>query len=179
MYNGIGLQTPWGCRTNGYIQSNKFFVKPKVNKISENTRGFEPNQGIVSLTKKHNKDILKHMEEGKAQAMGALTMNGSGSSSIKQVKLERASELKIEVRNDTSLHLRLLNGSTEIFGSELALEIWLTFPPRLKFVVIFQIKHEHAFLDRDARWKKHSDDDSKPRQDDKKKGAKNVNWVFG
>ena len=60
----------------------------------------------------------------------------SSSSAIKQVKLEKESELRIEVGNDASLRLRLLNGTAEIFGTELAPEIWLTFPPRLKFAVI-------------------------------------------
>ncbi|XP_034210528.1 protein CLP1 homolog isoform X2 [Prunus dulcis] len=53
----------------------------------------------------------------------------------KQVKLERESELRIEVGNDAPLKLRLLNGTAEIFGTELPPEIWLTFPPRLKFAV--------------------------------------------
>ncbi|GKV42180.1 hypothetical protein SLEP1_g49617 [Rubroshorea leprosula] len=47
-------------------------------------------------------------------AMGALTTSGSGLSSIEQVKLERKSELRIEVGNDTPLRLCLLNGSAEI-----------------------------------------------------------------
>lgn len=68
-----------------------------------------------------------------------LAIGGSASgSTIKQVKLERESELRIEVGNETPLKLRLLNGSAEIFGSELAPEMWLTFPPRLKFAVSFE-----------------------------------------
>lgn len=54
---------------------------------------------------------------------------------VRQVKLERECELRIEVGNDTPLKLRLLNGTAEIFGTELPPEIWLTFPPRLKFAV--------------------------------------------
>lgn len=65
-------------------------------------------------------------------AMGAPAM---GASAIKQVKLEKESELRIEVANDATLRLRLLTGTAEIFGSELPPEIWLTFPPRLKFAV--------------------------------------------
>ncbi|OAY66745.1 Serine/arginine repetitive matrix protein 2 [Ananas comosus] len=34
MYNGIGLQTPRGSGTNGYIQTNKFFVKPRTGPTS-------------------------------------------------------------------------------------------------------------------------------------------------
>ncbi|KAL6136428.1 hypothetical protein ACLB2K_061723 [Fragaria x ananassa] len=59
-------------------------------------------------------------------------MAGTG---IRQVKLERECELRIEVGNDAPLKLRVLNGTAEIFGTELPPEIWLTFPPRLKFAV--------------------------------------------
>ncbi|KAI4347628.1 hypothetical protein L6164_008423 [Bauhinia variegata] len=68
-----------------------------------------------------------------APPLGAST--SASSSSIKQVKLDKESELRIEVANDTSLRLRLLNGTAEIFGTELPPQIWLTFPPRLKFAV--------------------------------------------
>ena len=68
---------------------------------------------------------------------GASPIGGSGLAlTIKQVKLERESKLRIEVGNDAPLHLRLLNGTAENFGTELPPEIWLNFPPRLKFVVI-------------------------------------------
>lgn len=45
---------------NGYIQSNKFFVKPKISKVAENTKGFESDQGTAGLTRKPNKEILEH-----------------------------------------------------------------------------------------------------------------------
>ncbi|MFS7908197.1 hypothetical protein Hanom_Chr01g00080381 [Helianthus anomalus] len=32
MYNGTGLQTARGSGSNGYVQSNKFIVKPKTNR---------------------------------------------------------------------------------------------------------------------------------------------------
>ncbi|KAL0297413.1 UNVERIFIED_CONTAM: Serine/arginine repetitive matrix protein 2 [Sesamum radiatum] len=61
MYNGIGLQTPRGSGTNGYIQSNKFFVKPKTNKVvTDSSRGFESGQGTAGVTRKPNKEILEH-----------------------------------------------------------------------------------------------------------------------
>ena len=69
--------------------------------------------------------------------------NGS-SAAIKQVKLERESELRIEVCNDAPLRLRLLNGTAEIFGTELPPEIWLNFPPSLKFAVTFSRSEEHT-----------------------------------
>ncbi|XP_018845689.1 protein starmaker-like [Juglans regia] len=60
MYNGIGLQTPRGSGTNGYIQSNRFLIKSKTGRIAETTKGFEENQGTAGITRKPNKDILEH-----------------------------------------------------------------------------------------------------------------------
>lgn len=57
MYNGIGLQTPRGSGTNGYIQTNKFFVRPKNLKVE--TKEFQSGQGTAGV-KKANKDILEH-----------------------------------------------------------------------------------------------------------------------
>ncbi|KAK6228495.1 hypothetical protein SCA6_000835 [Theobroma cacao] len=61
MYNGIGLTTPRGSGSNGYVQSNKLFVKPKTNPLTVTTRPFEAGQGTAGLTtKKPDKDILEH-----------------------------------------------------------------------------------------------------------------------
>ncbi|KAM7493583.1 hypothetical protein LguiB_028192 [Lonicera macranthoides] len=61
MYNGIGLQTPRGSGTNGYIQGNKFFVRPKSNKVLvDSGKGFEAGQGTAGVSRKANKDILEH-----------------------------------------------------------------------------------------------------------------------
>ncbi|KAF8399416.1 hypothetical protein HHK36_015281 [Tetracentron sinense] len=62
--------------------------------------------------------------------VGAPTMAGT-----RQVKLDKECELRVEVGADTPLRLRLVTGTAEIFGTELPPEIWLTFPPRLKFAV--------------------------------------------
>ncbi|KAL3818392.1 hypothetical protein ACJIZ3_004297 [Penstemon smallii] len=61
MYNGIGLQTPRGSGTNGHIQSNKFFVRPKTNKVvTDSNKGFGSGEGIGGVNRKPNKDILEH-----------------------------------------------------------------------------------------------------------------------
>ncbi|XP_071935282.1 uncharacterized protein [Coffea arabica] len=62
MYNGIGLQTPRGSGTNGYIQTNKFFVKSKSNKVvtDSSIKGFDAGQGTGGVTRKANKEILEH-----------------------------------------------------------------------------------------------------------------------
>lgn len=55
--------------------------------------------------------------------------------STRQFKLEKESELRVEVGPDGPLRIRLLTGTAEIFGAELPPENWLTIPPRLKFAV--------------------------------------------
>uniref|UniRef100_M1CW33 CWF21 domain-containing protein n=1 Tax=Solanum tuberosum TaxID=4113 RepID=M1CW33_SOLTU len=61
MYNGIGLQTPRGSGTNGHIQTNKFFVKSKTNKVLvDGGKGYESGQGTAGVSRKANKDILEH-----------------------------------------------------------------------------------------------------------------------
>ncbi|KAH7851598.1 hypothetical protein Vadar_013974 [Vaccinium darrowii] len=59
MYNGIGLRTPRGSGTNGYMQGNKFFVRPKSGKVVDN-KGFVEGQGTAGVSKKPNKEILDH-----------------------------------------------------------------------------------------------------------------------
>lgn len=58
-----------------------------------------------------------------------------GSTTVRQVKLEKECELRIEASADLPLRLRLLTGNAEIFGTEIPPGIWLNFPPRLKFAV--------------------------------------------
>ncbi|KAL9275974.1 Serine/arginine repetitive matrix protein 2-like protein [Drosera capensis] len=58
MYNGIGLQTPRGSGTNGHVQTNKFFIRPKTS--SKDSKSFGSDQGTAGLSKKPNKEILEH-----------------------------------------------------------------------------------------------------------------------
>ncbi|GAB2237520.1 hypothetical protein Droror1_Dr00015422 [Drosera rotundifolia] len=67
---------------------------------------------------------------------GAGAGAGAGAATnARQVKLEKECELRIEVAETSPLRLRLLSGSAEIFGTEIPPDIWLNFPPRLKFAV--------------------------------------------
>ncbi|EXB30118.1 hypothetical protein L484_001522 [Morus notabilis] len=111
----------------------------------------EPNSSSTALAlsrtpvqSPEKSDRQSHKRQDKVQTMayggaavGAPPMGGSSSSAstVRQVKLERESELRIEVANDSPLRLRVLNGTAEIFGTELPPQIWLSFPPRLKFAV--------------------------------------------
>ncbi|KAL8097807.1 protein CLP1 homolog [Apium graveolens] len=60
---------------------------------------------------------------------------GPSASTPEQVKLEKECELRVEVSPDSSLRLRLVTGTAEIFGTEIAPQIWLSFPPSVKFAV--------------------------------------------
>ncbi|XP_010242351.1 PREDICTED: protein CLP1 homolog isoform X2 [Nelumbo nucifera] len=73
---------------------------------------------------------------GMAGAPGLVGMSTPATSTTtRQVKLDKESELRIEVGMEIPLRLRLLTGTAEIFGTELPPEIWLSFPPRHKFAV--------------------------------------------
>lgn len=72
---------------------------------------------------------------GSAVAPPSAAAAAGGPSGTRQVKLERECELRIEVSPDSPLRLRILAGTAEIFGTEIAPEIWLSFPPGLKFAV--------------------------------------------
>ncbi|KAL3498669.1 hypothetical protein ACH5RR_041401 [Cinchona calisaya] len=66
-------------------------------------------------------------------ALGTPAASG-GPTGIRQAKLDKECELRIEVA-ETPFRLRLLSGTAEIFGTEIPPEIWLSFTPRLKFAV--------------------------------------------
>ena len=63
------------------------------------------------------------------------TATMASAAAIRQVKLDKECELRVEVSESAPLRLRVLNGRAEIFGTEIPPEIWLSFPPRLKFAV--------------------------------------------
>jgi len=66
MYNGIGLQTARGSGTNGYVQTNKFFIKPRSTggpggphrpPLHDAAGG---DGGGLGGMRKPNRDILEH-----------------------------------------------------------------------------------------------------------------------
>ncbi|PIA51415.1 hypothetical protein AQUCO_01100324v1 [Aquilegia coerulea] len=66
MYNGNGLQTPRGSGTNGYTQTNKFFVqKPRIME----TRRLQDDDGVVGgfIKKEGNKEIFEHQRKRQIQ----------------------------------------------------------------------------------------------------------------
>ena|SRR3990167_4665788 len=57
MYNGVGLTTPRGSATNGFIQRNLAFVRPKDSFIDQKFEITAPKP------KKANKEILEHQRK--------------------------------------------------------------------------------------------------------------------
>uniref|UniRef100_A0A804P2W0 CWF21 domain-containing protein n=1 Tax=Zea mays TaxID=4577 RepID=A0A804P2W0_MAIZE len=68
MYNGIGLQTARGSGTNGYAQSNTFFVKPRPRSTTSGGGPGRPHRPLPPDAagadgggmRKPNKEILEH-----------------------------------------------------------------------------------------------------------------------
>lgn len=58
MYNGIGLQTPRGSGTSGYVAANKFKLRHRTGPVM--TKEFGEGQGMGGVTRKANKDLLEH-----------------------------------------------------------------------------------------------------------------------
>lgn len=64
----------------------------------------------------------------------------------KQVKLDKECELRVEVSPDSPLRIRLVNGTAEIFGTEMPPQVWLSFPPFVKFAVIRKTEYCLNFM---------------------------------
>ena len=66
MYNGIGLNTVRGSGTNGYVQTNKAFIKRHKDKVDYKSE--EQLQKIdAAINKGPNKEILDHERKRKVE----------------------------------------------------------------------------------------------------------------
>lgn len=60
MYNGIGLQTPKGSGTSGYVQRNLSYVKPAKSRQEFDKKFRELKENPIQPMRKPNKEILEH-----------------------------------------------------------------------------------------------------------------------
>ncbi|KAL0917712.1 hypothetical protein M5K25_012795 [Dendrobium thyrsiflorum] len=107
MYNGIGLQTPRGSGTNGYIQSNKFFVKPKSARVDTCPVGGSAQPEGVGGIGKPNKDILEHDRKRQIQLrvlvpQDALADQGYTDAEIAEKIREAKKALEVELAASAS-----------------------------------------------------------------------------
>ncbi|CAK8570073.1 unnamed protein product [Lathyrus sativus] len=184
MYNGIGLETPRGSGTNGYIQSNKFFLKPRTSKVAENMKGFEADQGTAGVTRKANKEILEHDRKRQIQLKlvileDKLIDQGYTESEIAEkleearINLEAAADendgsSNLDKLSDTQTHQIAARKEKQMETLKAALGIASSEPGELnadgndeeigneRGVSVPDAKHisEHSFLDRDFSRKK-------------------------
>lgn len=66
MYNGIGLTTPRGSGTNGYVIRNLSFVRNQKEKVKYPTE-VDLAKFEQTMTKKPNKEILEHERKRKIE----------------------------------------------------------------------------------------------------------------
>lgn len=57
MYNGLGLRTPRGSGTNGFVQRNLSFARPKI------SNNFQYDQLPSKSSRKPSLDILLHQSK--------------------------------------------------------------------------------------------------------------------
>jgi len=69
MYNGIGLSTPRGSATSGYVTKNLTYIKPEFfrNKLSARSGHYEGAEDAKRRTK-GNEEILRHNEKRAIEA---------------------------------------------------------------------------------------------------------------
>ncbi len=62
MYNGIGLTTPRGSGTNGYVQRNLSYVRPHLVRqtIDHNTGKTAKQEFSPAIIQQGNEEILEH-----------------------------------------------------------------------------------------------------------------------
>ncbi|KAL3680936.1 hypothetical protein R1sor_023892 [Riccia sorocarpa] len=70
-----------------------------------------------------------------ASAGGAAGGGASGESSTKRYRLQKESELRVEVGWEAPLKVQLLSGNAEIFGTELPPAVSMIFPPAHKIAI--------------------------------------------
>ncbi|XP_017984806.1 PREDICTED: serine/arginine repetitive matrix protein 2 [Theobroma cacao] len=194
MYNGIGLTTPRGSGTNGYIQSNKFFVKPKTNRVTDATRPFEAGQGTAGLTtKKPNKDILEHDRKRQIELKlvileDKLTEQGYTESEIADKLIEARKALEAQQEkdeeegeviptpthqkkvSDTQTHQVAARKEKQMETLRAALGIGIELSESAAPPLMNSDKREHAFLDRERPIATAVDVDDIKVKTDKKKG---------
>jgi len=70
MYNGIGLQTPRGSGTNGYVQKNASYIRPAHVRITKgvNRRELSSQEFDAPKQKKANLEILEHQKRRNIEA---------------------------------------------------------------------------------------------------------------
>lgn len=101
MYGNVGLQTPRGSGTNGYIQRNLSYVAPKRTDMT-NVKPFETEK--ESKKRKYDVELLEHERKRKIEIEimkleDELTEKGYSEEKIQRALKERRSVIEKRLRN--------------------------------------------------------------------------------
>lgn len=105
MYNNIGLQTPRGSGTSGYIMANKAKAKPQRSRLEFLKELKQLRENVLPPPRKANPDIINHMEKREiyvklAQMRATLTAQGDlGDDEIEQQLKQTEEELLRKFQN--------------------------------------------------------------------------------
>lgn len=98
MYNNIGLQTPRGSGTSGYIMANKAKAKPQRSRLEFLKELKQLRENVLPPPRKANPDIINHMEKREiyvklAQMRATLSAQGDlAEDEIEQQQLKQTEE---------------------------------------------------------------------------------------
>lgn len=95
MYNGIGLQTPRGSGTSGYIQRNLSYVKPRRSDFPLGSRiGLENHFGKGPKTRKANPELLEHDKRRKIEIQLLILSDQLKSDGLNENEVEKRIDLE-------------------------------------------------------------------------------------
>jgi len=101
MYNGIGLTTPRGSGTNGYVQRN-LGALPKRIKI-DYQKDSEKNRASLDLQRKPNTEILEHERKRQIEIKVEMLKDTMIAKNFSQDEIEeRAAKLRQELQSEKS-----------------------------------------------------------------------------
>ncbi|CAF1016774.1 unnamed protein product [Rotaria sordida] len=99
MYNGIGITTPRGTGTNGYVQKNLSFVPTKRERV-EYVKDAEIKKLETLIEKKGNAEILEHEKkrriEVKCMEMRDMMLNNGYDEEVTNQKVQKFRKMLIE-----------------------------------------------------------------------------------
>ncbi|CAF3883063.1 unnamed protein product, partial [Rotaria magnacalcarata] len=99
MYNGIGITTPRGTGTNGYVQRNLSFVPTKRDRV-EYVKDADMKKLETLIEKKGNAEILEHEKkrkiEVKCMEMRDMMLNNGYDEEVTNQKVQKFRKMLIE-----------------------------------------------------------------------------------
>lgn len=117
MYNGIGLQTPRGSGTNGYVQRNVAFMRTRPDRIQYKTEAAIARQ-VQALDRMPNSDILDHERKRQVEVKVAELVEAMREQKFDEAEItERAKALRGTLTAKANRAMQSESGVTSSLGS--------------------------------------------------------------